>query len=310
VIALVAVQGARADQTYSDPAEDSGGAPDLTTTVVSNDPANNVTFRVSTNQVTLALDAVIGIILDADASPATGNGGYDYVIAFFGSQPVAILLRWDGTNFVATAAPTLRGSYASSVLTVTINGSDIGGISTGHFFFGIDSIQLDAAGNEIAEDIAPNDVGGATFVYVYELSRPACSDGQDSDGDGKVDFPADPGCLSAADTDETDSPPPSVLKLEVDRPVGVPAKPVAGKPFAVVAPVVRSDGRPFRSGKVRCTVRVGTKLLRATGHVANEVARCAMKVPNGTKGKTLRGTMTVQAGNAKAVTKAFVFPIA
>ena len=33
---------------------------------------------------------------------------------------------------------------------------------------------------------------------------PACSDGADNDGDGKVDFPADPGCTSAADNSEVD----------------------------------------------------------------------------------------------------------
>jgi hypothetical protein len=37
---------------------------------------------------------------------------------------------------------------------------------------------------------------------------PACSDGLDNDGDSKVDFPNDPGCASATDTDETDLPPP------------------------------------------------------------------------------------------------------
>jgi hypothetical protein len=31
----------------------------------------------------------------------------------------------------------------------------------------------------------------------------ACGDGVDNDGDGLVDYPADPGCLSATDTDET-----------------------------------------------------------------------------------------------------------
>ena len=33
---------------------------------------------------------------------------------------------------------------------------------------------------------------------------PACSDGTDNDLDGFTDYPADPGCTSAADTDETD----------------------------------------------------------------------------------------------------------
>lgn len=35
---------------------------------------------------------------------------------------------------------------------------------------------------------------------------PACSDGADNDGDGLIDFPADPGCTSADDDDETDPP--------------------------------------------------------------------------------------------------------
>lgn len=34
--------------------------------------------------------------------------------------------------------------------------------------------------------------------------KPACSDGADNDGDGKIDYPADPGCSSVSDTDETD----------------------------------------------------------------------------------------------------------
>lgn len=32
----------------------------------------------------------------------------------------------------------------------------------------------------------------------------ACNDGSDNDGDGKTDYPVDPGCASAADDDETD----------------------------------------------------------------------------------------------------------
>ncbi len=32
----------------------------------------------------------------------------------------------------------------------------------------------------------------------------ACSDGVDNDGDGRVDFPSDPGCVNAQDTDEAD----------------------------------------------------------------------------------------------------------
>jgi hypothetical protein len=35
-----------------------------------------------------------------------------------------------------------------------------------------------------------------------------CSDAYDNDGDGKIDYPADPGCFGPQDNDETDPPPP------------------------------------------------------------------------------------------------------
>ena len=39
---------------------------------------------------------------------------------------------------------------------------------------------------------------------------PACSNGRDDDGDGRLDYPADPGCSSPSDTNETDTTPPPV----------------------------------------------------------------------------------------------------
>ena len=50
----------------------------------------------------------------------------------------------------------------------------------------------------------PADPGCSSATDDNETDPPACSDGIDNDGDGKIDFPADPGCSSAADTDETD----------------------------------------------------------------------------------------------------------
>ena len=38
--------------------------------------------------------------------------------------------------------------------------------------------------------------------------NPQCSDGADNDGDGLIDYPADPGCSSASDNDETNVTPP------------------------------------------------------------------------------------------------------
>ena len=61
-------------------------------------------------------------------------------------------------------------------------------------------------------------VGGLMMVAVapvtanHNPNHPDCSDLVDNDGDGKTDYPADPGCSSAADQDETNPPPPPTGK--------------------------------------------------------------------------------------------------
>jgi beta-propeller repeat-containing protein len=46
---------------------------------------------------------------------------------------------------------------------------------------------------------------GALDAFITKLNPNQCSDGRDNDGDGKVDFPADPGCSSPSDDDERDA---------------------------------------------------------------------------------------------------------
>lgn len=52
----------------------------------------------------------------------------------------------------------------------------------------------------------PDDPGctNATDDSEDSLAAPQCSDGRDNDGDGKVDYPNDPGCFSPQQDDETD----------------------------------------------------------------------------------------------------------
>ena len=72
-----------------------------------------------------------------------------------------------------------------------------------------------------------------------------CADGVDNDADGKTDYPADPGCLSAADDDETDTQVFFVLPSSVQAPLQTPLL----TPF----PIVRLRGRTDR-GRVRITL--------------------------------------------------------
>jgi len=50
-----------------------------------------------------------------------------------------------------------------------------------------------------------NEVAGTNF-YVPPYLNPECGDGIDNDLDGKIDYPADPGCIDANDNSEIDGP--------------------------------------------------------------------------------------------------------
>lgn len=69
------------------------------------------------------------------------------------------------------------------------------------------SLTIDVPGNvTVSGGCTKCDPGGVTPPPLV-----ACADGNDNDGDGKIDWPTDPGCLSASDTDEADPvvPPPT-----------------------------------------------------------------------------------------------------
>lgn len=98
------------------------------------------------------------------------------------------------------------------------------------------------------------------------------------------------------------------LVLTVGRPVGA-GQPRAGKSFVVVAPATRSDGEQFASGKVVCKARAGAVPIASSGRAANGSARCTMRIPTGTTGRMLRGTLTVSVAGTAPVTKPFVYRI-
>ena len=99
------------------------------------------------------------------------------------------------------------------------------------------------------------------------------------------------------------------LALTVGRAAPTPRVAVAGKPFTVTASVVHSDGVPFSTGSVSCKAKAGTRAVRGAGSVAAGSARCSLRVPKGTSGKMLRGSLTVVADDSLPVTRAFAFRI-
>ena len=80
---LVAAGAGIADTTNADPTGDAtGGAPDITQVVTSNDAAGVITFQITT--VAPIIDSSdIGIALDTDSNPGTGAGGAEYFLIAF-----------------------------------------------------------------------------------------------------------------------------------------------------------------------------------------------------------------------------------
>ena len=266
-LALLAVPGALADSSYSDPSGDSGGAPDITAVSVRHDAAGLVTLTVTTNQPTLAPDAIFWGFIDADANASTGlpvrGLGADHF--FLADAEGGVLAHVRGGGFTFDFASTFRASYADGKLTANLQRSELG--TSERFVFVVEADQEDADGNTLAADFAPD---GAPYEYSFAQAP---------------------------------------LVVTLGKPAAATGRPSAGKAFAVSAAVRRSDGQPATAGTVTCKARVGSAPVRATGRLLGGTARCSLRIPRGTKGKTLRGTVTVSVEGAATVTKSFAFGV-
>lgn len=262
--ALIAANSATfQDSTGEDPA-----APDITTIVVSNNDAGIVSFRINLpNRPTLSPDMIIELWVDSDNNPATGDpdqAGVDYVMQLV--QNEIQLYRWDGTGFTRRfgdpSAVTLSFSYADGI-TVRIAASELGETKRFRFFTDVISgITIDPVTGELfcpsppcPADFAP---GGGAGLYPYEVKLAPAT-------------------------------------LVVRKFTAAPAKPAAGKPFALRLQAARSDtGAVLRGGRVTCVGRVGNARLRGqAGRFVGNQAVCSWVLPANAKGKTFRGSVTI-----------------
>jgi hypothetical protein len=269
-LALVAVPGALADVSVSDPAGDSGVAPDITGVSIKGDAHGNVALTVTMTQPQMNPDAIVVASFDTDSNPATGDRtgglGADYFIladpggfAFLGEVQAKV------TFIHLTSTATVR--VEPGKMTIGVNRSDLG--DADRFQFAVESDLSDGNGITLGSDSAPN---GPPYP---EFQFPAAAS----------------------------------LTLSVGKPGSAKGRPIAGRPFVVTAAVSRSDGVEFTSGAVSCKASVGRAAVRARGSAAPGAARCAITIPKNASGRTLRGTMTVSTEGAAPVVRAFSFKI-
>lgn len=162
LIASASAAHADAPVSLADPQGDAvGSAPDITTTVVSNDDAGNIRFRINlANQIHLARDSSLYLYIDADRDPTTGSAsvqGADYMLEVDGSLEAYVLSRWSEPLWQPVAPAPGRVNDWSG-LTITLNKLDLGGTTAFNFFVRTESGGADRA------DVAPT-----TGTWTYAL---------------------------------------------------------------------------------------------------------------------------------------------
>ncbi|MDX6412676.1 MAG: hypothetical protein QOH23_86 [Gaiellaceae bacterium] len=180
--------------TFTDTASDGGTAPDILTVITSNDASGTFTFRINVDKLTLPSNVLVFLAMDTDGNPATGTGGFDYILICDESNDSVGLLRWDGSQLVAALAPSLGASDNSTGITASVNRIDLGNASAlnfevltvegasptaGHFDAapddGVWNYQLAAAAPltlKVASFASPRNVkAGKTFKVTMAVSR-------------------------------------------------------------------------------------------------------------------------------------------
>ena len=249
---------------FTDPTGDSGTAADITSVSVSNDAKRQVTFQVSFAGVLASADDV-AILLDTDQNAATGNtnaGGAEYLFTESESNNSFGLEHWDGANWQVSPATTasVTGGSGNNTLTFSINASDLGGVSG--FNFWVDSI--DGSGGAGHEDQAPD---SATWNYqlssgVVQLHVAAF----ETFSAARAGHHFAAALIAQTDTGEY---------------VGLDAT------LACVASV---GGRTLTGFPMQLAVKVGGVQIPVQG--------CNWSLPKWTRGKILRGTITLSLQGA------------
>jgi hypothetical protein len=208
----------------------------------------------------------VTILLDTDQNGATGNtnaGGAEYLFTESESTNTFGLAHWDGANWQVSPATTasFTGGSGTNTLTFSINASDLGGVSG--FNFWVDSI--DGTGGAGHEDQAPD-----SATWNYQLSsglvqlRVAAFETFSAPRAGHL-FEA--ALIAQTDTGEY---------------VGLDATLVC---------VATVGGRTLRGFPMQLTVKVGGVQIPVQG--------CDWLLPRWTRGKILRGTITLTLQGAK-----------
>lgn len=244
--------------TFQDSTGEAPDAPDITTVVVSNTDAGQISFRIN-GPGRLAEGMLVDVLIDADNNPATGTPeiGLDYAIQLFRGS--ADLFRWDGTNFTRRSNDPPQTTLTFSELTIRINAAELGNTARFGFAAGVTTgIRTDSSGepdfSQVKEDFAP-DPGHGLWNYNVRIAP---------------------------------------LRLLARSFSLTPRRPLAGRTLTARLVAARSDtGAVLTGGRVVCTARVGGARIAGRGRFVGREARCAWRLPSSARGKRITGSIAV-----------------
>ncbi len=272
--------------TFDDALGEDPAAPDIATVRVSNDDEGTLTFRVALpNRPTITQETRFNVYIDADDNVKTGLGsilgdklaGMDYRLLYdlrlHGDPELWLLSCRDSVcGWNGTKVPL---GYAGGP-TFEIDRSELGDTRRFRFFLSVaDGYVWDAV----------------TRSYDFTNAH----------GDSAPDAPARAWAYNVKL---------GPSRLLVQRFSTTPAEPVAGKTFVAKLKVTRDDSGAFvTTGNVACSATVSRARLpvRRSGF-ARGSAFCEWRVPEGSSGKSLRGSIGVTL-SGKTAKKAFALRV-
>jgi hypothetical protein len=166
VAALALVPAATGQGIYRDATGDNRSAPDVTGVTVAGDATGHLVFRIAiANLPRTDPNVAVGLFLDTDANPNTGNlslRGAEYLFSV--DRGGYSFGRWTGADWDwDTPYTTVRIFGGNGGITISVNKSELGGTSS--FNFGASTVDTT---NRNADD-APDD---GLFNYSLDANGP------------------------------------------------------------------------------------------------------------------------------------------
>jgi hypothetical protein len=180
-VALAAVTAAQAVGSYGDAAGDGRGAPDIARVTVTSDPAGQILFTITVDNLPDGADVGTALFLNTDMNPDSGmpnSYGADYIFFVDEQDNSYGFARWTGSDWDwDTPYATTRVRSTTSGVSISVNRSELG--NTNDFNFWTRTIAGDVSTRQI--DDAPDEgvwnyslaANGPNIVEVLVQTAPA-----------------------------------------------------------------------------------------------------------------------------------------